>query len=187
MIGQIFGKLKVIGENRSDRSGTATWICLCECGKKRIVAGSGLRAGRNKSCGCASPRFTTERTKKHGLSRSRVYRIWNGMRCRCANPNDTAWKNYGGRGITVCERWKKFENFFEDMGHPPTGKSLDRIDNNKGYSKENCRWATSKEQCNNTRRSKIIEINGVKMTLGDLAKLINVKPNTLLYAIKRKI
>lgn len=180
-----FGKLTVLDFKGNNKSGVAMWLCACDCGKHKTIMGTSLRAGRSKSCGCTS-QFTTKRAKTHGMSHSRVYRIWNSMRGRCSEKSKgPERKNYYERGIRVCTRWEKFENFLADMGEPARELSLDRIDNSKGYAKDNCRWATKKEQANNTRSNVIVEINGQKMTLSELACLLHVKPNTLLYSIKR--
>lgn len=115
----------------------------------------------------------------HGLSKSKVYKAWCAMRERCYNPRCGSYKDYGGRGIGVCERWVKFENFFADMGHPPDGTSIERRDNRKGYEPSNCFWATRKMQQNNTRRNKILVYNGRSMTLTQWAEEIGLLRDTL--------
>jgi hypothetical protein len=121
----------------------------------------------------------------HGMSKTKTYRTWQSMKARCTNPSNVQYMDYGGRGIGVCEEWMKFENFFEDMGLRPEGMSLDRIDNEKGYSKENCRWATEFEQKRNTRRNHWITFNGETKCLEDWAKEIGIKANTLINRLNR--
>lgn len=118
---------------------------------------------------------------KHGQAgKTPEYKAWKAIRQRCGNPNNHAYSDYGGRGITVCERWKdSFENFFEDMGKRPSGMSLERIDNNKGYYKENCRWATRKEQCNNRRSSRFLTYNGKTQTMSRWAEEMAIKVQTI--------
>jgi hypothetical protein len=136
------------------------WRCVCDCGSGQLVLGESLRSGRTTSCGCWNRERVRGRFTKHGHAkpgnRTRAYQCWDGMRQRCSNPNCPAYPNYGGRGIRVCDDWEIFENFFADMGHPPRGRSLDRIDVNGNYEPSNCRWATILEQARNkrpTRRS----------------------------------
>lgn len=121
--------------------------------------------------------------KKHGHSPHRgaspTYRTWSGMIQRCKNPNEPAFNRYGGRGITVCDDWLNFEGFLADMGERPKGKSLDRIDNNGGYCPENCRWATRKEQSNNTRTNRRITYKGKTKTLAEWSRCTGIKPSTL--------
>jgi len=126
--------------------------------------------------------------KTHGLKYISVnplktrseYAIWSGMKGRCLNANDKAYQNYGGRGITVCETWMRFENFYNDMGNRPSlNHSLDRIDNNKGYCKENCRWAVRLEQENNKRTNTFYELNGERLTLANWARKINIESSTI--------
>lgn len=118
---------------------------------------------------------------KHGMVYSPEWFIWRSMRNRCSNPKHPSYKNYGGRGITVCDRWEEsFINFYEDMGaRPSKDHSLDRINNNLGYNKENCRWATDKEQRRNTRRNIFLTLDGKTMCLEDWAKQLKIKPDTL--------
>lgn len=115
----------------------------------------------------------------HGLSKSRVYHIWNAMKMRCENPNSKFYSDYGGRGITVCERWASFENFFEDMGHPPAGTSLERENNDAGYSRANCRWATRMEQARNKRNNVLLTIDGETHPLSVWAERFGIKYGTV--------
>lgn len=186
MTGSVFGALTVTGREKNLSDGTAVWKCICECGEIRVIPGNSLRAGRNKSCGCRSPRFTSERTKKHGMSLSRIYGIWLGMIARCSETSTgKARKLYYDKGIRVCERWLKFENFLEDMGTPEQHQSIDRKDGSKGYEPENCRWADGKVQANNTSRNLIITLNGISLTASEWSDKTGIKANTIVYRIRR--
>ncbi len=153
MRGRLYGDLFVVGRQGSSKgkSGAATWQCACLCcGEKRVVLGSNL--SRGKATGCDWKR--REANVTHGHSRPRrtpTYGTWTAMRKRCMNPKDKYYADYGGRGITVCARWLSFENFLADMGERPAGRSIDRIDNARGYEPGNCRWATAREQRANQR------------------------------------
>jgi hypothetical protein len=130
------------------RYGSVMWLTRCDCGVERTVCGHHLRKGKSNSCGCLS----RERFTKHGLSRTRAYRSWLCMMARCFNPRDKSYADYGGRGVTVCERYLSVENFFADMGERQPGMSLDRINPNGNYEPDNVRWATPAEQAANRRR-----------------------------------
>jgi hypothetical protein len=168
--GHTYGKLTVIKrlDNIETKNGPVTqWLCRCECGTEKAVRGPSLAKTANgkqgtRSCGRCGVR---EWGTTHGKSHSKIYKAWSTMLQRCGNPNHTYFKHYGGRGIAVCERWQSFENFFEDMGNPPAGCTLDRIDNSKGYSKGNCRWASKKMQGNNRRSNIVLEYKGQSMTV----------------------
>lgn len=185
MKGLRFGKLTVIEPVGKNSHKSLMWRCVCDCGNERIIDGSGLRAGRNKSCGCASPRFTNE-TKTHGYTHTRIYRIWHGMLSRCSDKADVKKRrNYFDKGITVCDKWKKFENFLEDMGHPGELQSIDRINGNKGYEPGNCRWADSKTQANNTSANHVLTIGGVSRTIAQWSEETGTKPNTIVWRVRR--
>ena len=153
--GQRFGRLVVIKRtgNLGHKRKRPAWLCVCDCGNWITVYGESLR-GNTNSCGCFQRDQTSAANKKHGETapHTREYRAWQNMHTRCSNPNYKGYKNYGGRGITVCERWKAYENFLADMGRCPIQLTLDRINNDDNYEPFNCRWATTKEQGDNQRR-----------------------------------
>lgn len=160
LTGQVFGRLTVLEQAGRTKQGAVKWKCLCECGTQVIVSRNNLRSGTSQSCGCLQRELQSERARTHGLSHTRTYRIWFEMQRRCGDRGHHAYKDYGGRGITVCERWQSFGAFLEDMGEAPKGLSLDRRDNDRGYSPENCRWATQTVQCRNKRNNRLLTFEG---------------------------
>jgi hypothetical protein len=186
LIGARFDRWLVIGGPiKSGGFRTLKWICRCDCGKEKYVRANHLLSYRSRSCGC----FRKEEIKRllttHGMTHTRAYRKWAGMHTRCYNKNEPTWDDYGGRGITVCDSWHKFENFYADMGNPPKGMSLERINNNAGYSKDNCRWATQNEQAKNTRRNIFLTICGICMCVADWARFSGGKYETIKMRHKR--
>lgn len=137
-----------------NKDSRAWWKCVCKCGKIVSLRAATLRYGSTKSCGCLNSKMTTKRNKilKHGKTDTSIYRTWINIRARCENKNSSNYKHYGGRGITICKEWNSFENFYKDMGDRPSPTlTIDRIDNDKGYFPQNCRWATKSQQRINQR------------------------------------
>ena len=161
--------------------------CKCDCGNETVVFRMNLRPQNTTSCGCVFRKRASDRFKTHGRSKTTEYRSWSQMKNRCQNPNADRWEYYGGRGIKVCERWQKFENFLEDMGPKPgRGYSVERIDNEGDYTPENCKWATRSEQVNNRRSSAINKIKSAGFTLAEfLADDAMVKDVSVKYGISR--
>ena len=179
LTGFSFGSLTVLQLGKSRGNG-AIWLCQCNCGNQKEMRATDLVQGKVHSCGCEQSKRKAEAIITHGMTGTRTYRIWNNMKARCRTHLD-----YAGRGITVCDRWKKFDNFLEDMGVAPDGMSLDRIDVNGNYEKSNCRWATQAEQMNNTRASVFIEFDGKRQTVATWAKELGMNYQTLRGRIKR--
>lgn len=179
--GEKFGRWTVVKLDDTVKGQTAKWVCKCECGTEQSVVGSTLRNGTSISCGC----YNNEKNLVHGharkQTRSRTYTTYKTMVQRCTNPEATGYEHYGARGITICDRWlESFENFLEDMGERPEGRTLDRKDNDKGYSKDNCRWATQSEQRRNSSTSRRWFVNGKEYeTALDAAKELKVNKSTI--------
>jgi hypothetical protein len=187
---QKFGKLTVVSRAANTPTGQARWNCLCDCGNSHVVTSQVIRSKISQSCGCLNLEVLSKRKRTHGHtagSTSPTFHSWSGMIARCTNPTNTHYYLYGGRGITVCEKWKTFSNFLQDMGVKPTGLSLDRIDNSLPYSPENCRWATVKEQARNKRNNKFITHMGMTKCVSEWAEYLNIKQSSLNWRLQQGI
>lgn len=163
------------------------WPCVCDCGNRTIVAHGHLQNGHTKSCNCLSKELTADINKIHGKSKTAEFKVWSGMKNRCSNHKDRSYKNYGSRGIKVCLRWQKsFKNFLADMGVRPSPKhSIERKNNDKGYSPKNCVWAIKKVQANNTRANRVIKYRDTSKTLSQWSQLLKIDRKTLSCRIDR--
>ncbi len=176
LVGQIFGRLTVVKQSQT-AGGRTLWDCRCSCGNERPrVDPNNLRHGRTLSCGCFFRQRMKETFQKHGEARrTPEYLAWKTMRGRVLNPNNSRAKNYTPRGITICKAWDSYETFLQDMGRRPTPEhSLDRRNNDKGYSKANCRWATEKQQARNKTNNHFVEWKGSRRCLSEWAELVGV-------------
>lgn len=168
--GQVFGRLTVLAPRKVGRK--YRWLCRCECGNETIVQRGALLGGTTASCGCLATEMLIARSSTHCMTRTPEHRTWAGMKSRCYNQHTHSFSDYGGRGITVCNRWREsFEAFYADMGPRPSPRhSLDRIDNDGNYEPGNCRWATRSEQQTNKRNNHRLELNGECLTIADWSR-----------------
>lgn len=182
LVGQRFGRLVVQSKFGSVKQ-KVVWICICDCGKETRVPSAMLRSGNTKSCGClgieARNASASASNRTHGMSRTPTYESWFNMKRRCFEPSHKSYKDYGGRGITVCEAWLKFEPFLASMGECPAGMSIERTDVNGNYEPGNCCWATSKEQGNNRRNNRLLTAFGMTKTLTEWADSTGVSVHAL--------
>lgn len=188
LIGLTFGRLRV-AKFVGKRVSKPHWLCVCDCGKEKIVAGTELKKGATMSCGCLARELTSTRSTKHGHKRgyrSAEYGIWAGIKHRCHNRFCKEYPKYGERGIKVCDRWiNSFENFFADMGDRPSPKhSIDRIDNNGHYEPSNCRWATNKTQGRNRRSNRNIEYLGRTQCLSAWCEELGIRRDSVKWLAK---
>ena len=182
-----FGRLVVI-KRYGTRGKAVTWLCRCDCGAEIVTRGDSLRKGATQSCGCIHKEQLQQRNYTHGLTHTRLHNIWGLMIQRCYNPQTPCYEAYGGRGITVCDEWREsFQAFYEwaMVNGYKDNLTVDRKDNEKGYSPDNCRWVTRKVQANNTRRNHYINYSGEKHTVSEWAEIIGIMPDTLRCRIIR--
>jgi hypothetical protein len=185
LTGKVFGRLTIVGRNaRRNSNHQAYWDCRCSCGGRTVTTGTRLKSGHTKSCGCLVVELAAIMGSRHthGMTGTPEYKIWDGFRRRCGNPKDPQYRNYGGRGITVCDRWKSsFEAFFADMGlRPGPGYSIDRFPDNDGnYAPGNCRWATRIEQARNRRTNYLLTSQGKTLCIQEWASIIGIDYRTL--------
>lgn len=182
--GKIFGRLTAIKYIGKSKGKQTLWECKCDCGNIAIVHHQNLKSGHTSSCGCYNSEVASEREKEHGQSGTRLYNIWHDMIYRCYNGNHRSYKDYGGKGIIVCNEWKDdfeaFRNWAIENGYKEN-LSIDRIDSDKNYCPENCRWATDIQQANNTSRNLIFTVDGCTDTLANLCRKYNI-PYTLAHS-----
>ncbi len=181
LVGRTFGDLTVIA--REGRQGTkATWKCACSCGNTHVARSDQLKNGDIRSCGCKNPH-----KRKHGRAGTRIYRIWRGMLDRCYNEKAASYANYGGKGVTVCDRWREsIDNFIEDMGLPPSeSHTLDRKENADGYHSGNCKWSTPEEQGNNRSTNVDMTFNGKTQTIAQWSRETGLSKDTIRLRLKR--
>jgi hypothetical protein len=190
LTGQRYSRLTVLREAQKPdtyQSAYVFWECRCDCGNVVVCSSGNLRSGNSKSCGCLKLEMHTARLTKHGGSYTPEFAIWNGMHKRCYSPAEPSYVNYGARGITICDRWREsFANFLADMGPLPSEHhSIDRINNDGPYSPENCRWATRKEQNNNTRRNHFLDYNGQHLTIAQWADVTGLTVDAIGLRVAR--
>lgn len=188
MEGQRFGMLTVVESAGKNKHRMALWKCKCDCGGVIILQRGSLISGNTKTCGCK----TNDLKSTHGHKRnvpgakyrgSKTYVCWAAMKSRCSNPRHKNWKDYGGRGIKVCEEWMQFENFLNDMGERPDGMTIERLDNNLGYCKSNCRWVRNETQQMNRRNNLRITIKGETKIASEWARVAGINKETFLRRV----
>lgn len=186
LTGMKFNRLTVMCRVENSKTGQSRWKCKCDCGNESVVTGSRLTNGIIKSCGCLSREKLIERNYRHGLTKTRLYHTWCDMKDRCYNANKPKYKNYGFRGITVCDEWlhdfKAFYDWSIANGYNDI-LTIDRIDVDKGYSPDNCRWADNKTQANNKTTNHYVKYKGKVLTVSELAEEVGLIYNTLIRRI----
>ena len=193
LTGQKFGRLTVISRAENNKHKQAMWRCRCECSNEKNIRSSALISGHTESCGCLTRQALKAATTKHGLAKTRLYHIWKDMKKRCYNPNCKAYKNYGGRGIKICDEWLGKENGFMNFynwsmanGYNDT-LSIDRKDNDKGYSPDNCRWVSMQAQIDNRRCSKTFTYEGIEYkSLAEASRQLGISKPTLYKRSKKE-
>lgn len=201
LTGQKFGRLTAISSEKGKEGRRFIWTCLCDCGNYTKATTVSLTHGLKQSCGCIQRNILKKRNSTHGYSNERLYKVWKGMRSRCNNPHHKSYPKYGGRGIGICHEWDNYEAFRKwalNNGYQEDATyskcTLDRIDVNKGYSPDNCRWVNEFVQANNTRCNHILEYNGERLTvaqwsrkLGISADVIYARINSLGWSIEKSL
>lgn len=190
--GQRFGRLVALGPVVERKGGQIMWLCRCDCGNLTTIRSQGIRSGRTQSCGCFHRELVTRLGTTHGLTDNPLRTIWSDIIKRCTNPNATNYKNYGGRGISICDEWRHdFQAFFDHVTQLPhcgeKGYSIDRIDNDGNYEPNNVRFATKYEQSHNSRRSTLITYNGETKCIADWARSVGMKPSMLSGRLRRNM
>lgn len=179
--GERFGSLTILSQAGINHRRGRTYRCRCDCGRETVASGENLRRGDAKTCGCRGNRYAPQKVGKRPAdpAKLKMYEVWRRMISRCHNPKSSDFHHYGGRGIAVCSRWFDLENFVSDMGIPAKGLELDRIDNSKDYSPDNCQWVSRTEQVRNRRVTFRVEYQGRVMAVAEVAEITGADPNLL--------
>jgi hypothetical protein len=187
LVGQKFGNAIVL-KRVANKGGRVAYLCKCDCGNEFVTTALNLKSGDTKSCGCIRAKMLSSRNERHGKSKTRLYRIWLGIKKRCTNKNESCYKNYGGRGIKICDEWVNnypaFETWANANGYNEN-LTIDRIDVNGNYCPNNCRWITKQEQGYNKRNSRFIEYNNKKRTVAEWAKELGINYDTIHLRLQR--
>jgi len=193
LTGQRFGRLKVLKLEKKDKHYNLFWLCECDCGNKKVIRGSGLKANLTKSCGCLSVELSTKRlneaTKTHGFAnKERLYEIWKNMKRRCYDKTNKRYENYGGKGVSVCEEWKNdylvFRKWAFSKGYNEN-LTIDRIDVNGDYEPSNCKWSTLAEQMNNQTKNRFLTYRGKTMTMSQWADYLGLTYGAINHRVQR--
>ena len=188
LTGNRYGRLVVVKDSLRRKNSCVMWECLCDCGNTTYVITSHLKSGAIRSCGCLRKEENKVRLKTHGLSKSRLFRIWAGMISRCKNKTQSGYKNYGGRGISVCKEWNDSFSVFKDWAFAHgynDNLTIERIDVNGNYCPENCKWITKAEQNNNTRQSHFVTIEGKTLTIKQWCDVYGISDKVVRCRIRR--
>lgn len=179
--GMRFSRLTVVSLAGRDKHGKYTWNCACDCGNTKITDTGQLNSGMTKSCGCIHREQLKERNKTHGLSKTPIYNVWCSMKNRVDSENSKSFADYGKRGIKYCDKWSTFEGFYDDMNQTyENGLSIERIDVNGDYCKGNCKWIPKEQQALNTRRTRLITLNGITKPVSEFARIYGMVPQNVI-------
>lgn len=177
--GKTFGRLTVLKRSASNNE---KLVCKCSCGVTKEIWQKHVVYGKTASCGCLLSETASAR-RTHGMSETSTYKTWGQMKVRCTDKSNPNFKDYGGRGITICQRWMSFENFLADMGERPAGMSIGRIKNSLGYYKNNCRWETATQQACNRRTNATFTFNGETKCISEFSRQYNIPQGVLWYRL----
>jgi hypothetical protein len=186
LTGNQFGRLTVVRSEGKGNYGKYLWLCRCSCGNTIISSTSQLNNGNTRSCGCLKREMVVNKNKIHGMAHTPIYNVWSAMKNRCLNPNDKQYKDYGGKGVKICDKWLTFEGFYEDIGSTyAKGLTIERKDYNGDYCPENCIWTDRFTQANNTSRNRYETVNGITDSLANLCRRFGFTYATIQHRLQR--